>query len=114
VAVTLSAINQRQAIAFSVIVCESPDPAPKPAPKPVAKRAAQGVLRTARRPTRTKPLRRLVTQMRAGSWKRCGIRPYREIAEELTNRNIPTPRCGDTWNWVTVMRVMKRLRITGK
>ena len=35
--------------------------------------------------------------------------PYREIAEELTNRNIPTPRGGDLWNAMTVMRVMKRL-----
>jgi hypothetical protein len=30
--------------------------------------------------------------------------PYREIAEELTNRNIPTPRGGDAWSQVTVMR----------
>jgi DNA invertase Pin-like site-specific DNA recombinase len=35
--------------------------------------------------------------------------PYREIADELTNRNIPTPRGGDVWNAMTVMRVMKRL-----
>ena len=41
-------------------------------------------------------------------------RPLREIAMELTNRNIPTPRGGDTWSQVTVMRVMKRLGITGK
>ena len=40
--------------------------------------------------------------------------PYREIAEELTNRNIPTPRGGDLWNAMTVMRVMKRLGIAGK
>jgi hypothetical protein len=39
---------------------------------------------------------------------------YREIADELTNRNIPTPRGGDVWNAMTVMRVMKRLGITGK
>ena len=39
---------------------------------------------------------------------------YREIAEELTNRNIPTPRGGDLWNAMTVMRVMKRLGIAGK
>jgi hypothetical protein len=32
--------------------------------------------------------------------------PYREIAEELTNRNISTPRGGDLWNAMTVMRVM--------
>jgi hypothetical protein len=37
-----------------------------------------------------------------------------EIATELTNRNIPTPRGGDAWSQVTVMRVMKRLGITGK
>ena len=37
--------------------------------------------------------------------------PYREIAEELTNRNISTPRGGDLWNAMTVMRVMKRLDI---
>ena len=40
--------------------------------------------------------------------------PYREIAQELTNRNIPTPRGGDLWNAMTVMRVMKRLRIAGQ
>ena len=40
--------------------------------------------------------------------------PYREIAEELTNRNIPTPRGGDLWNAMTVMRVMKRLGLAGK
>jgi hypothetical protein len=40
--------------------------------------------------------------------------PYREIAEELSNRNIPTPRGGDLWNAMTVMRAMKRLGIAGK
>jgi hypothetical protein len=41
--------------------------------------------------------------------------PYREIAEELTNRNIPTPRGGEQWNQsMSVMRAMKRLGITGK
>ena len=40
--------------------------------------------------------------------------PYREIAEELTNRNIPTPRGGNLWNAMTVMRVMKRLGIAAK
>ena len=40
-----------------------------------------------------------------------GIRPYREITEELTNRNIPTPRGGDAWSQVAVMRAMKRLGI---
>ena len=40
--------------------------------------------------------------------------PYREIAEELTNRNIPTPRGGEQWNAMSVMRAMKRLGITGK
>jgi hypothetical protein len=28
-------------------------------------------------------------------------------------RNIPTPRGGDVWNAMTVMRVMKRLGIAG-
>jgi len=40
--------------------------------------------------------------------------PYREIAQELTNRKIPTPRGGDLWNAMTVMRAMKRLGIAGK
>jgi hypothetical protein len=39
---------------------------------------------------------------------------YREIAEELTNRNIPTPRGGEQWNAMSVMRSMKRLGIAGK
>jgi hypothetical protein len=38
----------------------------------------------------------------------------REIEEALTDRGIKTPRGGDTWNQVTVMRVMKRLGIAGK
>jgi Resolvase, N terminal domain len=38
-------------------------------------------------------------------------KPYREIAEGLTSRNIPTPRGGDAWNAMSVMRAMKRLRI---
>jgi DNA invertase Pin-like site-specific DNA recombinase len=41
-------------------------------------------------------------------------RTYREIAEALTNRGIKTPRGGDVWNQVTVMRVMRRLGIAGK
>ena len=40
--------------------------------------------------------------------------PYREIAQELTNRNIPTPRGGDLWNAMTVMRVMKPMGIAAK
>jgi hypothetical protein len=40
--------------------------------------------------------------------------PLRTIAEELTDRGIKTPRGGDVWNQVTVMRVMRRLGITGK
>jgi hypothetical protein len=40
--------------------------------------------------------------------------PYREIAEELTSRNIPTPRGGDAWSQVAVMRSMKRSVIAGK
>ena len=41
-------------------------------------------------------------------------RSLREIAMELTTRNIPTPRRGDVWSQVTVMRSMRRLDITGK
>jgi DNA invertase Pin-like site-specific DNA recombinase len=41
-------------------------------------------------------------------------KPYRDIAQELSNRNIPTPRGGDLWNAMTVMRAMKRLGIAGK
>ena len=40
--------------------------------------------------------------------------PLRTIAEELTNRNIPTPRGGDNWSPMTVSRVMKRLGIADK
>jgi DNA invertase Pin-like site-specific DNA recombinase len=40
--------------------------------------------------------------------------PYRDIAQELTNRNIPTPRGGGVWNAMTVMRVVKRLGIAGQ
>ncbi|AHY52593.1 recombinase family protein [Bradyrhizobium japonicum] len=38
--------------------------------------------------------------------------PYREIAQELTDRGIPSPR-GGAWNAMTVMRVIKRLGIGG-
>ena len=41
-------------------------------------------------------------------------RTYREIAHELTDRGIKTPRGRDVWNQVTVMRAMKRLGIAGK
>jgi DNA invertase Pin-like site-specific DNA recombinase len=41
-------------------------------------------------------------------------RTYREIAQELTDRGIKTPRGGDVWNQVTVMRAMKRLGIAGQ
>ena len=40
--------------------------------------------------------------------------PLRDIAAELTARNIPTPRGGDAWSPMTVMRVMKRLGIAGQ
>ena len=40
--------------------------------------------------------------------------PLRDIAAELTARNIPTPRGGDVWSPMMVMRVMKRLGIAGK
>jgi hypothetical protein len=39
---------------------------------------------------------------------------YREIAQRLTDRKIPTPRGGDLWNAITVMRAMKRLGIAGQ
>jgi DNA invertase Pin-like site-specific DNA recombinase len=40
--------------------------------------------------------------------------PLRDIAKELTNRNIPTPRGGSVWNAMTVSRVLKRLGIAGQ
>ena len=40
--------------------------------------------------------------------------PLRDIAQKLTDRGIKTPRGGDVWNQVTVMRVMKRLGIAGQ
>jgi DNA invertase Pin-like site-specific DNA recombinase len=40
--------------------------------------------------------------------------PLRDIAAELTARNIPTPRGGDVWSPMTVLRTMKRLGIAGK
>jgi hypothetical protein len=36
-------------------------------------------------------------------------KPYRDIALELTNRNTPTPRGGNSWNAMSVMRAMRRL-----
>jgi hypothetical protein len=39
---------------------------------------------------------------------------YREIAEALADRGIKTPRGGDVWNQVSVMRSMRRLGIAGK
>jgi DNA invertase Pin-like site-specific DNA recombinase len=41
--------------------------------------------------------------------------PYKDIAEQLTERRVPTPRGGDTWNAMTVMRMLKRLglRVNG-
>ena len=48
------------------------------------------------------------------SSRRCEGKPYREIAEGLTSRNIPMPRGGDAWNAMSVRRAMKRLRIAGK
>jgi DNA invertase Pin-like site-specific DNA recombinase len=38
--------------------------------------------------------------------------PLRDIAQDLTDRGIKTPRGGDVWNQVTVMRAMKRLGIS--
>jgi Recombinase len=32
---------------------------------------------------------------------------YREIAQKLTDRGIKTPRGGDVWNQVTVMRTQR-------
>jgi hypothetical protein len=40
--------------------------------------------------------------------------PLREIAQALTGRGMKTPRGGDVWSRVTVMRSMRRLGITGK
>jgi hypothetical protein len=40
--------------------------------------------------------------------------PLRAIAEELTGRGIKTPRGGDAWSQVTVMRSMRRLGLSGK
>ena len=37
--------------------------------------------------------------------------PLREIAQALTDRGIKTPRGGDIWNQVTVMRSLRRLGI---
>jgi DNA invertase Pin-like site-specific DNA recombinase len=37
--------------------------------------------------------------------------PLRAIAEVLTDRGIKTPRGGDTWNAVSIMRAMRRLGI---
>ena len=39
---------------------------------------------------------------------------YREIAETLTDRGIKTPRGGDAWSPVTVMRSMRRLVSAGR
>jgi DNA invertase Pin-like site-specific DNA recombinase len=39
--------------------------------------------------------------------------PYRDIAQELTDRGIASPR-GGVWNAMTVMRVMKRLGIASE
>jgi hypothetical protein len=41
-------------------------------------------------------------------------KPYRDIAQKLTDRGIKTPRGGYVWNQVAVMGVMKPLGITGK
>jgi len=40
--------------------------------------------------------------------------PLRDIAAELTARNIPTPRGGDVWSPMTVLRAMRRLGISGE
>jgi DNA invertase Pin-like site-specific DNA recombinase len=40
--------------------------------------------------------------------------PLRDIAAELTARIIRTPRGGDVWSPMTVMRALKRLGIAGK
>ena len=39
--------------------------------------------------------------------------PYREIAQELTDRGIPSPR-GGVWSAMSAMRMMKRLGIDGE
>ena len=71
-----------------------------------------GTAERARRLMLTKLLRRPVTPICALETMR--ELPYREIAQELTNRNIPTPRGGDLWNAMTVMRSMRRLGLPGK
>ena len=38
----------------------------------------------------------------------------RVIAQELTNREIVTPTGGKNWNPMTVLRVMRRLGLTGE
>ncbi|MFH0300995.1 recombinase family protein [Bradyrhizobium sp. 31Argb] len=38
---------------------------------------------------------------------------YKDIAEQLTERGVPTPRGGYTWNPMTTMRVLKRLGLRG-
>jgi hypothetical protein len=35
-------------------------------------------------------------------------------AQSQSDRNIPTPRGGDSWNAMSVMRAMKRLGIAAK
>jgi DNA invertase Pin-like site-specific DNA recombinase len=40
--------------------------------------------------------------------------PYRDIAEQLTERGVPTPRGGDTWNAMTVRNILKRLGLRGE
>ena len=39
--------------------------------------------------------------------------PYRDIAEQLTERGVPTPRGGDTWNAMTERNILKRLGLRG-
>ena len=106
--VAVSAIHQRQAVVISAIVCRAPKPVPNPVPNRWRKwqlRASCGPNKaaTAARDAELKPI---LEAMRD--------RTLREIAEALTNRGIKTPRGGDTWNQVTVMRSMRRLGIAAE
>ena len=35
--------------------------------------------------------------------------PYAEIADQLTERGVPTPRGGNVWNAMTVRNILRRL-----
>jgi len=39
--------------------------------------------------------------------------PYAEIADQLTERGVPTPRGGNVWNAMTVRNILRRLGLRG-